>query len=704
MPVRGSPAPISLHAIVSSIALAALDGILRRRPLVRTVEGSHAKNGNRRAWHRCRLGCVNSSRWRRARDPDPETSPSTRASTPPQPQRAPRAAPARTRAERACPRARGSARGSPGWRVADSRDGARPSSEVLERLGLAGDEFAERHLRPLRRRAPPPEPRATSSSRSNLQGRTAQIEQELLDQAVAAIDQLGRRSAARSAPCSASSLYSLGCPTPRPPARRALRDGPGDRQVPRHRRRLRERRAADAARRAGAARSTPREHVLVVAAESMSWHPDARRATDDPRAKTVGSAIFGDGCAAALLSRHDRDARGPGDPRLAGPPDRRARSTPSACSSTTSDSYLHLARELPDLAGARARASSSTTSSRANRLQRATIDHWMRPPGRPAHHRERAGRARALRRGRRDQLGGARRARQRRHALDLLRAARTRSSATSPAPGEHGLMVTIGPGVTVGLMLLRLVSAASAALHYRSARHDAHRRDPPRQALRRAKQRLGASVADALRARARAGDGRRRAAGARARPRAIERTIVVTREPRSRAAAREHGRDRRRGRGRGGPVGGRRARRARARWPRASSACCACPATAPRSTRRELDALLARARPRRGREVVIVPDRHGTGTNGLLLAPPDAIAPSFGPDSCERHRALARAAGVRLPRRAPAVAAARHRHRRRPRRAARAPLGADARGRRARARCSAQPERTGRPSPSHDAG
>jgi 2-phospho-L-lactate guanylyltransferase len=43
-------------------------------------------------------------------------------------------------------------------------------------------------------------------------------------------------------------------------------------------------------------------------------------------------------------------------------------------------------------------------------------------------------------------------------------------------------------------------------------------------------------------------------------------------------------------------------------------------------------------------EVVIVPDRHGTGTNGLLLAPPDAIRPSFGPGSAARHRALARAA------------------------------------------------------------
>jgi 2-phospho-L-lactate guanylyltransferase len=44
--------------------------------------------------------------------------------------------------------------------------------------------------------------------------------------------------------------------------------------------------------------------------------------------------------------------------------------------------------------------------------------------------------------------------------------------------------------------------------------------------------------------------------------------------------------------------------------------------------------------------VVIIPDRHGTGTNGLLLAPPDAISLSFGPDSCERHRVLALTAGV----------------------------------------------------------
>lgn len=43
---------------------------------------------------------------------------------------------------------------------------------------------------------------------------------------------------------------------------------------------------------------------------------------------------------------------------------------------------------------------------------------------------------------------------------------------------------------------------------------------------------------------------------------------------------------------------------------------------------------------------VIVPDRHGEGTNALLLSPPDAIAPAFGPGSRERHAAAARAAGV----------------------------------------------------------
>jgi 2-phospho-L-lactate guanylyltransferase len=35
--------------------------------------------------------------------------------------------------------------------------------------------------------------------------------------------------------------------------------------------------------------------------------------------------------------------------------------------------------------------------------------------------------------------------------------------------------------------------------------------------------------------------------------------------------------------------------------------------------------------------VAVVPDRHGAGTNALLMSPPDAIGPAFGPGSRERH-------------------------------------------------------------------
>jgi 2-phospho-L-lactate guanylyltransferase len=43
---------------------------------------------------------------------------------------------------------------------------------------------------------------------------------------------------------------------------------------------------------------------------------------------------------------------------------------------------------------------------------------------------------------------------------------------------------------------------------------------------------------------------------------------------------------------------------------------------------------------------LIVPDRHGTGTNALVLSPPDAIEPAFGLESCSRHISRARAAGI----------------------------------------------------------
>jgi 2-phospho-L-lactate/phosphoenolpyruvate guanylyltransferase len=155
-----------------------------------------------------------------------------------------------------------------------------------------------------------------------------------------------------------------------------------------------------------------------------------------------------------------------------------------------------------------------------------------------------------------------------------------------------------------------------------------------------AKQRLSASVADSLRAAlaaAMVGD----VIDALAQTSAIDSTIIVTGERSLAATAAESGAlvledDREQGQSAAVALGVRRA--LREGFERVLCVPGDCPTLDPG----ELAELLAEPR----EEVVVVPDRHGTGTNGLLLVPPDAIAASFGEDSCARHRALARAAGV----------------------------------------------------------
>ena len=71
----------------------------------------------------------------------------------------------------------------------------------------------------------------------------------------------------------------------------------------------------------------------------------------------------------------------------------------------------------------------------------------------------------------------------------------------------------------------------------------------------------------------------------------------------------------------------------------------------------EVDRLLARDAARAAdapKRVVIVPDRHGSGTNALVLTPPAVMPPSFGPGSLARHAGMAagaaadvRVAGIR---------------------------------------------------------
>ena len=124
-------------------------------------------------------------------------------------------------------------------------------------------------------------------------------------------------------------------------------------------------------------RGHPGKHALVVAAESMSGIL-TRATPDDPKAKTVGSALFGDGCAAAVLSN---------DPHADGPIilDSQVHQLAGTLGAvrldlTAEDSYLHLARDLPDLAGA-GLPDVVAGFLRRNELERSDIDHWMAHPG-----------------------------------------------------------------------------------------------------------------------------------------------------------------------------------------------------------------------------------------------------------------------------------------------------------------------------------
>jgi predicted naringenin-chalcone synthase len=333
-----------------------------------------------------------------------------------------------------------------GLATADPEDSF-SQEEVLERLGLKGDEFAERifarcgvqtrHLN-----------LSEDFLGRTLQGRAAQVEEELLSSAIRAVDLLEIDPAAISCVVSAS-LYSLGCPTlahrlvdhygMHPATDKYHLVGVGCAS------------AIPLMRLAGQSLyEQPDRQALVVAAESMSSILMPAR-SEDTRAKTVGSAIFGDGCAAALLRR---DGAG-GGPVIVASEVHQIGGTLGAVSLALEheDSHLHLDRELPELAGAGLGALVGEFLE-ANALQDAAIDHWIVHPG------------------------GRRIIEQVRDALALtdddvavswqaladhgnvgtpsiFYVLQSAVEQRRPRPGQHGLAVTIGPGVTVGLMLLR---------------------------------------------------------------------------------------------------------------------------------------------------------------------------------------------------------------------------------------------------------
>ena len=72
------------------------------------------------------------------------------------------------------------------------------------------------------------------------------------------------------------------------------------------------------------------------------------------------------------------------------------------------------------------------------------------------------------------------------------------------------------------------------------------------------------------------------------------------------------------------------------------------PIDLPDVTTEAIDAVAGQLQDRNRPLVAIVPDRHGRGTNALLIAPPEAIDVCFGGDSAIAHETAARAAGARL--------------------------------------------------------
>ena len=121
----------------------------------------------------------------------------------------------------------------------------------------------------------------------------------------------------------------------------------------------------------------PGKRALVLAAESMSGLL-ASACAEDPRSKTVGSSIFGDGCAAMLL---DGDGVAAG-PRVIASRVHQIRDSLGAVRMElgAGDSYLHLIRELPDVAGEHLRALVDEFL-RDTGLTGHMVDHWIIHPG-----------------------------------------------------------------------------------------------------------------------------------------------------------------------------------------------------------------------------------------------------------------------------------------------------------------------------------
>jgi predicted naringenin-chalcone synthase len=319
-------------------------------------------------------------------------------------------------------------------------------AQVLDRLGLKGNEFAEGIFERsgVKRRHLDLSPDFLART---LQGRAAQIEQQLIGHSIRAVDAL-ELDPQRIGTVISSSLYSVGCPTL---AHRLLEHYEMDPTTDKyHINGVGCASGVPLMRLAAQAMSEhPEKQALIVAAESMSG--TLMPATpEDPKAKTVGSAIFGDGCAAALLSS---DPRADGPIILASQVHQLAGTLDAVrLDLAPQDSYLHLARELPDLAGAGLPGVVRGFLTRHG-LAHSDIDHWIVHPG-GRRIIENVQTALALSEEDLATSWSALADHGNVGTPSIFYVLKDTIEHCAPEPGEHGLMVTIGPGVTVGLMLL----------------------------------------------------------------------------------------------------------------------------------------------------------------------------------------------------------------------------------------------------------
>jgi predicted naringenin-chalcone synthase len=319
--------------------------------------------------------------------------------------------------------------------------------ELLTLLGLEGDDFAQSIFARSgvrNRRLDVSE----DTLRASLQARAAATEENIFEMALAALGELDFDPAEIGVLITAG-YWSLGGPTLGHRLMEQLRLGRTTDKY--HVTGVGCASAVPLLRLAGQAlRDRPGEGALVIGAECVSGFM-TRAQPGDERTKIVGSALFGDGCGAALLRL---GAGAPGAPEIQASAVYQVPDTLDQVRFAVSeeDSFMQLGRELPAIVEA-GLPGLVDAFLEPRGLDTSSIDHWLLHPGG-------RGILEGAQRGLRlsdDQVAAS--------ASVLAEYGNTGTASSffvlratermrSPGPDELGLLVSIGPGVTVGLMLL----------------------------------------------------------------------------------------------------------------------------------------------------------------------------------------------------------------------------------------------------------